>query len=199
MSSGGSMSKQIGKKQNGITNHKQRATALERLELLEAQMQVLAKNLQGIFNNLTEEHTNTNRVLAAATEIIGRQAVQDKAKEMRITELETQADQNDKNMEESVKMGTVKPIDEVIDSETVVVVVQEKDKEGNTKYPTRSYSNLAAFEDKIKASLIGKKPGDVLTVEDSDGVTLTLLKVYDVVPPPPPTQQEATPTPPVAN
>jgi hypothetical protein len=175
MSSLGSIKKGINGKINGLTNARERQSALQRLDSLEASFTKLIQVLGKEQTTTNSKFENIERGLNAIAELIGRKAVEDKASEMHIAELEAKVANVEEALKASLTAGAIIPTDTVA-GEHVFVVTQQKTENGDVLHPSKIQLELDGYVPEIRALLNDKKVGDV--IELPSGGSLTILEVY---------------------
>jgi hypothetical protein len=175
MSSLGSIKKGINGKVNGLTNARERQSALQRLDSLEASFAKLIQVLGKEQTTTNSKFENIERGLNAIAELVGRKAVEDKASEMHIAELEAKVANVEEALKASLTAGAIIPTDTVA-GEHVFVVTQQKTENGDVLHPSKIQLELDGYVPEIRALLNDKKVGDV--IELPSGGSLTILEVY---------------------
>jgi hypothetical protein len=169
------LSKQLGKKINGLSGAKKQLNALQRLDGMESSFSQLIEQLGKQQVSLNNRFDNIERGIDAIAELIGREAVENKAKELFTKQLEEEAARTTEAIAASVKAGTVEATDTVKDGETYVVV-QQKGPDGTIRTPSRIQIPLEGYVPEVKALLQDKKVGDTVTLPSGD--IITILECY---------------------
>lgn len=181
-------------KDPSMTNHKQRASILERVEMTEGQLRSLAQNVSTLMGNVSSQVDNLAKLVNAIAGILGPDVVTARVRQDEIDTLEAQADAVAKNIEESLKKGELVSMD-AVDSPEVFVVTRQFNKAGDVMHPSRIQLPFDGYVTEAQGLILGKKVGD--TVELPDGGKLEILAVYRFVQveAPAPASIEATATP----
>lgn len=175
MSSLGGIKKGISKNQNGLTNAAERLSALQRLDALEASFNKLIRVLGNDQTTTAQKLDSLARGVNAIAELVGRKAVEDKASEMHVAELEAKVANVDEAIKASLTAGAIVPTDTVA-GEHVFVVTQQKNDKGETLHPSKIQLELEGYTPEIQALLADKKVGQVITLPT--GGSLTVLEIY---------------------
>lgn len=175
------MRKQINKSQNGLTNEKQRGDALARITALEAHVEVLRAQMKRSFEALNQQIDAVAQVLDAASELLGVETVVAKVREKKMAQLEAEAQNTARAVEEEVARGTLVPV-ETVEADDFLVVTQQADKDGVVGTPSLLHGPVQGYNEAVKAWLPGKKVSDRLLLDN--GGTLTILAVYKPSVPP---------------
>ena len=171
----GKLENKLSKRISGLTNAKKTLTALQRLDGMETSF---SKLIQALGKNEIEANNrfiNIERGLDAIAEIIGREAVENKAKELHTKQLEDEATKTSEAIQAAVKAGTVEVVDTIKNDETFVVV-QQKSPDGTVRVPSKIQIPLNGFIPEVKALLQDKKVGDSVTLPNGD--TVFILECY---------------------
>lgn len=171
----GKLEKKLSKKINGLTNAKKQLNALQRLDSLESSFRMLIQSLGKQQVDLNNRFTNVERGIDAVAELIGRDAVENKAKELHIKQLEDEAARTGEALQAALKAGTIISTDTVKDGETFVVV-QQKGSDGTIRNPSKIQIPLDGYVPEIKALLQDKKVGDTIPLPSGD--IITILECY---------------------
>ena len=172
---GNKLGKQMAKKINGLTNAKKQLSALQRLDGLESSFVKLVQQLGKYQADLGIRFTNIERGLDAVAELIGREAVTNKAQELHTKQLEEEVVQTAEAIQAAVKAGTMEATDTIKDGQTFVVV-QQKGPDGTVKVPSKIQIPLDGYVPEVKALLEGKKVGESVTMPNGD--IITVLETY---------------------
>jgi len=175
MSSLGGIKKGISKNQNGLTNAAERLSALQRLDALEASFNKLIRVLGNDQTTTAQKLDSLARGVNAIAELVGRKAVEDKASEMHVAELEAKVANVDEAIKASLTAGAIVPTDTVA-GEHLFVVTQQKNDKGETLHPSKIQLELEGYTPEIQALLADKKVGQVITLPT--GGSLTVLEIY---------------------
>lgn len=175
MSSLGGIKKGISKNQNGLTNAAERLSALQRLDALEASFNKLIRVLGNDQTTTAQKLDSLALGVNAIAELVGRKAVEDKASEMHVAELEAKVANVDEAIKASLTAGAIVPTDTVA-GEHVFVVTQQKNDKGETLHPSKIQLELEGYTPEIQALLADKKVGQVITLPT--GGSLTVLEIY---------------------
>lgn len=176
-------------KDSGLSNHKKREDALERISNLEKfsakivesvdnSFKTVAKDIQDCTSNIE----GLDRLIRAIIEVSGpdfQTKVTEQIKTTRIAELEAQSASSAASVKMYVAEGKLKVAEEVL-NDTDILVVTQKDENGELKYPVRNHLALVQFVPAVKELLTNKKVGE--TVSLPTGGTVEILEVYAVVP-----------------
>jgi len=169
------LSKQLGKKINGLSGAKKQLNALQRLDGMESSFSQLIEQLGKQQVSLNNRFDNIERGIDAIAELIGREAVENKAKELFTKQLEDKVTKTTEAIEGAVKAGTIEATDTVKDDQTFVVV-QQKGPDGTVRVPSKVQITLGEYVPEVKALLQDKKVGDTVTLPSGD--ILTVLECY---------------------
>ena len=101
-----------------------------------------------------------------------------KVKQNRINDLEAQAEQSSAKVKMLLAEGKLAVTDTIVDDQNIVVVTQ-RDENGDLKYPIRNHLALVQFVPAVKELLVGKKAGETVTIPTG---TIEVLEVYKMVP-----------------
>jgi len=175
MSSLGGIKKGISKNQNGLTNAAERLSALQRLDALEASFNKLIRVLGNDQTTTAQKLDSLALGVNAIAELVGRKAVEDKASEMHVAELEAKVANVDEAIKASLTAGAIVPTDTVA-GEHLFVVTQQKNDKGETLHPSKIQLELEGYTPEIQALLADKKVGQVITLPT--GGSLTVLEIY---------------------
>ena len=176
-------------KDPSLTNHKQRENALERISNLEKFSAKVVESVDGSFKTVAKDLQDCNsniegldRLIRAIIEVSGPEfntKVTEQIKATRIAELEAQSASSAASVKMYVAEGKLKVADTVL-NDTDILIVTQKDGNGDLKYPVRNHLALVQFIPAVKELLMNKKVGE--TVSLPDGGTVEILEVYEVVP-----------------
>jgi hypothetical protein len=169
------LSKQLGKRINGLSGAKKQLNALQRLDAIESSFNQLIEQLGKQQVALKNRFDNIERGIDAVAELIGREAVENKAKELHTKQLEEEAARTTEAIEAAVKAGTIEATDKVKDEQTFVVV-QQKGPDGTVRTPSKIQIPLNGYVPEVKALLQDKKVGEEVTLPSGD--TIIILECY---------------------
>jgi hypothetical protein len=169
------LGKQLEKKINGLSGAKKQQNALQRLDSMEASFRQLIEQLGKQQVSIKNRFDNIERGIDAIAELIGREAVENKAKELHTKQLEDEATQTGEAIKAAVKAGTVEPVEAVRDGQTFVVV-QQTGPDGTVRTPSKIQIPLEGYVPEVKALLQDKKVGDTVTLPSGD--IITVLECY---------------------
>lgn len=184
MSASSSAARGIAKAQSAQLS---KPTAMERLERLEKQQQVITLQTRAEFQRQGDTISNVNSILQALIELVGTEEVATKMRETRVAELEAAGAAAAKALDEQILAGTLREA-EVVTSPKDVVVTQQRLEDGTLLYPSKLHYTLEQYDEDVRDKLVGCSVGDKITTESS-GVasTIEVLAIYmsvAVVPPP---------------
>ena len=171
----GKLGKQLAKKINGLTGAKKQLSALQRLDGLENSFVKLVQQLGKYQVDLNNRFINIERGLDAIAELIGREAVENKAKELHTKHLEEEVVRTTEAIQAALKAGTVEITDTIKDGQTFVIV-QQKAPDGTIRVPSKIQIPLDGYIPEVKALLEGKKVGDSIILPSGD--VITVLEAY---------------------
>lgn len=175
--------------EKGLSNTKQRADALTRIETLEARLDNLHTQLNNAFKQQGEKMDNIVRVLDALTTIVGQETVTATVRERHVQRLEEEAAQTEAAVSDAVQQGSLVSA-ETADSDEFLVVTTQKNPDGTVRHPTKLFLPLGGYVPEVKELLKTAKVGDVLPTVDE--TTIEVLAIYQpVAVTPPVTPQEA--------
>jgi hypothetical protein len=173
---------------HGMTNEKQRQTAMEGIAALQQAYVKLVPILDESFKKIStdmsaanESIESLNRVLGALLEVLGEETqkkVVEVVKQRRIKELEDASTKQFEQIQVMVAEGRLTKTDTITTNDDIVVVSQ-RDEKGEIKYPTRTHAILKQFETTVAELLLNKKVGETLTLPAGD--TVEVLDCYKVV------------------
>ncbi len=164
-------------------------TALERLDLVEMQIQHLDANLR----NVAQEFNNTDSVVEALVELMGPQAVGEKMLEIKHRKMEQKADGHQAAFDKAVEEGKLLKV-ESSQKTDIIIVSQQANAAGEVLYPTRVFLPIGGYTPETQA-LFGFADGK-FTAEVKEGAkyempglkegdpirgTITVLAVYEPV------------------
>lgn len=147
-------------------------TAVERLNLMEQQIQQLDQNDQ----NIARELNNLDGVVEALVELYGAQPIGEKMLEIKHRKMEDKADAHQAAFDKAVEEGKLAKVESSQKTE-IVIVSQQKDAEGQVLYPTRVFLPVAAYTAEAQ-KLLGFEGGK-LTRELKVGETMELAGVKE--------------------
>lgn len=159
----------------GMTNHKTRANALERIEALETTYRVLGTQIRDALNKLSERLTLNEKIMNAVTELLGQEVVENKVKQHHIEGLEAEVARVSEAVQKAVDSGRILPLDSV-KTENCLVVTQSHNADGKLQHPSRIYNDITEYVEEARNLLIDKVVGD--KVELSDKSVLTVLEIW---------------------
>lgn len=183
----------IKKEKQGLTNEQKREDAFSRIGNLEQGFAGLVESVNNSFKQIAQDNTTINStihdfdlVMQAMMEVLeGTEylkgfstKVKEALQKLKIAELEAKSE---KQLAELKIMATEGKILKVlsIDSANDFVITSQKGEDGNQKYPIKAVGIVGMFVPAVKELLIGKKPGETLTLPG--GGTLEILEVYRMV------------------
>jgi hypothetical protein len=174
LSSRGSLKKQL--KINKPLNSKARADISTRVEHLEQATEQLYKGFQKFVDSVNSRFEDIGRSLNAIATLVGRDSVSKTMTEQHIEELEKESAALESNIKAALTEGRLKAVD-TAEAEEYIVVISQRDADGNSKHPLKVHVPLGGYTEEAKKLLLGKKVGDIVTLE-SDKSTIEVLAVY---------------------
>ena len=169
----------------GLTNHKKRQNALERLDELEkavGSIETYLKNLfshmQKSFGEIQDENRLNSNILEALADVLGRGVVEDKLKERHIEKLEKETVALQEALDKQVEDGNFRAI-ETVKEDACLVVASNTGPDGKVLYPTKVFNDISEYLESVKKELVGKTVG--ATIKAEDGTVVTVLGIYERV------------------
>lgn len=179
MSAGSSLRKGLtSHKTSGVATERQRGDIRSELDALSARLGAVIPQVNQAFKKINEKADELARVCAALTKLTGQQAVTEEIQRQHIEELNAESAAAGAIIEKAVAAGTMAPTD-TITANNNIVVTTERQPDGTIRQPEFIRSALGIYVDEVKEKLLGKKVGDVVTMED--GSTITVVEVYQAV------------------
>lgn len=169
----------------GLTNHKKRQNALERLDELEKAVEGIETYLKNLFNHmrksfgeLQEENRLNSNILEALADVLGREVVEAKIKERHIEKLEREADALWEALDKQVTEGNFRAID-AVKPEGCLVVASNVNADGKVLHPSKVFNDISEYREDVQKLLVGLSAG--ATVRTDDGTTVSVIGVYERV------------------
>lgn len=170
------------KKNDGMSNNKTRATAIQQLTAIQQQL----SNVTQSHNNLAKlTHSNVleinqrlddvSIVLQALSQIVGIEQVNEKSKAIRIKLVEDEAKGNADSVQKAFEAGTLAKAELVTPESLIVMSIKKED--GSPTYPTKSYMAYTALKPEVQALVNGKKVGEIVTIPENNN-TVEILDIY---------------------
>jgi len=170
------------KKNDGMSNNKTRATAIQQLTAIQQQLSNVTKS----HNNLAKlTHSNVleinqrlddvSIVLQALSQIVGIEQVNEKSKAIRIKLVEDEAKGNADSVQKAFEAGTLAKAELVTPESLIVMSIKKED--GSPTYPTKSYMAYTALKPEVQALVNGKKVGEIVTIPENNN-TVEILDIY---------------------
>jgi hypothetical protein len=178
MSAGSSLRKGLSSHKNGgLATEKQRADALSLIAALNNRLQSVVAQLNAELTKVNEKIDGLARVCSALTKLGGEVEVTAEIQRQRHAELNEESSQIAEIIKKAVEAGTMVAGDTI--EERSIVVSTERDPQGTIRQPEFIRTPLSSYVDEVRDLLVGKKVGDVVTMED--GSTITVVEVYQPV------------------
>lgn len=169
----------------GLSNHKKRQNALERLEELEKTVSGIENYLKSLLGHLRKSLTDlqedvqaSGNVIEALADVLGRETVEAKVKERHINKLEAQAESLQKSLDKQLEEGAFRAID-AVKEDACLVVVSETTAEGKVLHPSKLFNDISEYPEEVKKDLVGKTVGATLNTKTNS--VITVLGVYERV------------------
>jgi hypothetical protein len=164
-------------------------TALERLDLVEVQVQHLDANIRSI----AQEFNNTDSVVEAMVELWGATVVGEKMLEIKHRKMEEKADGHQAAFDKAVEDGKLLKV-EASSKTDIIIVTQQAAVDGTVLYPSRVFLPIGGYTEETRA-LFGfadgkfskeMKTGDKFEMpgtKEGDPIrgTITVLAIYEPV------------------
>jgi DNA repair exonuclease SbcCD ATPase subunit len=176
------------KKDPSLTNAKQRQDAVGRISNLERAYTKMVESIDASFKEVATDLQDSNksidgmdRLLRALMEVLGKDVetkIIERVKENRIAELEAQSAKAAESVKVFLAEGKLLAAT-VVKNDTDILVVTQKDQDGNLRYPVRNHLALVQFTAGVKELLTDKNVGEVVTLPE--GGTVEILECYNVV------------------
>ena len=176
------------KKDPSLTNAKQREDAVGRISNLERAYAKMVESIDASFKEVATDLQDSNKsvdgmdcLFRALMEVLGKDVeakIIERVKENRIAELEVQSAKAAESVKVFLAEGKLVEAG-VVKNDTDILVVTQKDQDGNLRYPVRNHLALVQFTAGVKELLTDKNVGDVVTLPE--GGTVEILECYNVV------------------
>lgn len=159
-----------------IPQHQQ-GGILERLKKLERFEKDILRAMNQTFNIVDQRETQTEEVLRAVINLLGRETVEKEVRRLKIEELEGNSTKQKAAFDAAKTEGKVVATQVV--TEKSVILGTEVDKDGNQLYPVRVQLFYPQLPPDYQAVYLGAKVGDVVTTPTAS--KFTVHEVYEVV------------------
>lgn len=158
-----------------MSGHK---TVIERVSELE---KAFPRLVDALSDNMNRRFEPILPLLNALTDIVGRESVMAKIKELKDQQATQEMEMRKAQLEALVKEGRLVKAETIKDGS--VLVAQEKTPDGKLVHPGRFQMMFAEIAPVFQEKLLGKPSvGTVIDLPDNQG-TFEVLEAYDFVPP----------------
>ena len=158
----------------GMDNHKQRQNIIERVDTLETAYRALVAKTQDTFNKLIEEINTNYKWLEAVTEILGKDIIESKVKEIFVNRCEAGVAEQEDMLTKALTEGRL-AVNAAVEPGNLLVV-REKNAAGEIKHPSKIFQFVGTFQENVINLLLGKAVGDTISLENGD--TLEIVGIY---------------------
>ena len=170
------------KNTQGLTNHKTRANALERIDALETSYRALGLSIRESLKKIIERVELNEKILEAVTEILGQDIIESKTKELHVSRLEAQVAEVKTAVDKAAGEGRVLPL-EAVQADNCLVVTEARNANGVVMHPSRIYNDISEYNEEPQKLLVGKKVGDVVELNDKSTVKVLEIWCQNLAPP----------------